>query len=668
MLFGADYYPEHWPKERWKTDARLMREANINVVRMAEFSWALLEPCEGSYDFSWLDEIIEILSSEGIQTVLGTPTAAPPIWLSEHYPRTLMRDRNGQARGFGSRRHYCYNSPNYQELTRNIVRKMTQHYQNHPHIIAWQIDNEFGCHDTTRCYCSNCRYAFQQWLKAKYQTLSELNREWGTVFWSQTYDAWQQIPLPAHGTCHDSDDFLHGYNPGLLLDFYRFSSDSVVGYQRLQADEIRMFSKVPVTHNCMGNFNDIDYFKLGRDLDFISWDNYPTMQWKTSSYKEVAMTHDLMRGIKNKSFWVMEQQSGPCGWSTMGSTPRPGQLRLWTYQAAAHGAEAIVYFRWRSCTVGTEQYWHGILDHDGIPRRRYTEIKKTGAELKELDRLMAGSEVISEAALIHSYDNHWSHSFQRHALSFDYEKLIASYHGALLSRNLSCDIIGIHHDLSSYKLVIMPAFNLMNEAAKEKTEAYVRDGGTLLVTFRSGTKTWNNAMTTQTLPGYFKALAGIEVYEFDGVPDGRKTEVTATFGKVQAGIWCEILKPVTATAIGTYDSEYYRGEAAITVNTFGKGKVYYVGCGLFDEGIEALMAQVAENTGIKPLLPECIDGVEVTKRATGSGIFYTVLNHNACEIKISIPGDYTELINRVELNGALRLAPYDIAVLKERGA
>ena len=405
MYFGADYYPEHWPKERWAEDAKLMKEASINVVRVAEFAWAKLEPMEDNYDFSWLDEAIETLVNEGIEAVMGTPTATPPKWLMDKYPEIYMKDKFGQIRGFGSRRHHCYNSPVYHEYSSRIVAKMAEHYRQNPNVVAWQIDNEFGCQDTGQCYCEDCLAAFKEWLKNKYGTIEAVNVAWGTVFWSQNYQGWDEMILPGYTVCDESDNNFHGHNPGMLLDFYRFSSDSVVNYQKLQIDEIRKVADQPITHNMMGHFPEIDYFDLGEDLDFVCWDNYPKNQWGISDYRNIAMAHDLMRGVKDKNFWVMEQQSGPCGWSVLGDTPEPGQLRLWTYQAIAHGAEAIVYFRWRTCTFGAEEYWYGILDHDGIPRRRYQEIKQTGKELQALSDWIIDSKVVSHVALIKSYDN-----------------------------------------------------------------------------------------------------------------------------------------------------------------------------------------------------------------------------------------------------------------------
>lgn len=664
MYFGADYYPEHWPKERWPVDARLMREANLNIVRLAEFSWAKLEPEKGRYDFGWLDEAIDTLAKEGIRVVLGTPTATPPKWLCDQYPDIFQKDEYGRLRGFGSRRHYCYNNPTYQALTRDIVKIMAEHYKGHPSVVAWQIDNEFGCHDTTYCYCEHCLDAFKKWLQRKYGTIENLNKEWGTIFWSQTYGSWDELILPTYTVCEDSDPRSHGLNPGLLLDFCRFSSDSTIAYQKLQIDEIRNFSSAPITTNLMGHFPEIDYFKEGKDLDFISWDNYPAMQWGKSNYKHIAMAHDLMRGLKDKNFWVMEQQSGPCGWSVFGDTPRPGQIRLWTHQAVAHGADAIVYFRWRACTFGAEEYWYGILDHDAVPRRRYREVQQTGAELKTLSDLVVGSRNVSDVAVIKSYDNLWSHKFHSHNPGFDYNQLLASYYDALISNNITSDITTEMSDFGRYKAVFMPAFNLMNDEIKARVEDYVKQGGTLVITFRSGTRTWNNSMTIKTYPGEFKEIAGVEVEEFDSLNHGRTVSVNGIMGEGTAKVWCDVLKPVSAKILAVYSNEYYRGQPAVTVNSYGKGKVYYIGCDLDPQAMQVLVKEITLEAGVIPLMPWSVDGVEVVKKDKNGRQYLMILNHNAGAVTLEIGGSYRELISGSNIDGILSLPPYGVAVLE----
>jgi len=663
MFFGADYYPEHWTKEQWAADAKLMKEANMNVVRVAEFAWAKLEPAEGNYDFTWLDEAIKTLAFEGINVVMGTPTATPPKWLMDKNPEIYMKDKFGQPRGFGSRRHYCYNSPVYLVHSARIALKMAEHYAQNPHVVAWQIDNEFGCQDTGQCYCEDCLTAFKEWLKKKYGTTEALNAAWGTVFWSQTYRDWDEVILPGYTVCEGSDHNFHGHNPGMLLDFYRFSSDSVVNYQKIQLDLIRKAATQPITHNMMGHFPEIDYFDLGKELDFVCWDNYPKNQWRCSDYRDVGMAHDLMRGIKDKNFWVMEQQSGPCGWSVLGDTPEPGQLRLWTYQAIAHGAEAIVYFRWRTCPFGAEVYWYGILDHDSVPRRRYHEIKQTGQELQAMSDWIVDSKVVSHAALIKSYDNLWSHRFQPHSESFDYNNLLISYYKALANNSVNVDVTSIERDLSKYKVVFMPAFNLVQDNVQAKLEKYVSDGGTLVVTFRSGTRNWENSMRTDTLPGAFRIMSGVEVEEFDSLSHGREVKLHGSLGDGTATTWCDVLKCNGSTPLAAYGSGYYQGSPAVTVNNYGIGKVYYVGCKLDDDTMDALVALIADTAGIAPVLREKIHGVEAVQKEKNGKRYWMLLNHNGHEVSFELEETYTDLLTGSKINGRVTLSPFGVMML-----
>ena len=663
MYFGADYYPEHWPRERWELDAKLMKQANFTVVRLAEFSWIKLEPEKGKYDFSWLDEAVNVLANEGIKVVLGTPTAAPPKWIMDENPGIYMKDAYGRVKGFGSRRHYCYNSPEYHDHTKRIVAEMAGHYQNNANVVSWQIDNELGNMGTMHCYCDNCLDAFKKWLKRKYGTIDDLNKEWGTVFWGQTYRNWDELILPAYtaGSTGESEGYSH--NPSMWLDFCRFSSYSIAAYQRLQIDEIRKFSDKPITHNFDSPYSPVDFYELGKDLDFISFDNYVNLQWGKGTYQFHSMAHDLIRGIKDKNFWVMEQQSGPCGWTAMGDTPQPGQLRLWTYQAVAHGAEAIVYFRWRACTFGTEQYWYGILDHDGIPRRRYREIQQTGKEMKELSDLIIDSRVLSNVAMVKSYDNLWSHNFHKHNNEFNYLQLLINYYSALTTNNISCDVVPPDRDFNKYKIVFMPAFNLMTDALKLKVEEYVQQGGTLVITYRSGTRHWNNFMTTETLPGYFRNVSGVEVEEFDSLNGGRTVSIEGIMGCGAASVWCDVLSLKGAEALAYYKDNYYRNMPAITVNKYGNGKVYYIGCDLDLECLTRLMSTICEASGVKPVMSKPVPGVEIVKKEKSGKQYTIVLNYNDTQASVDLEGVSSNLLTGETIKGSLLLPAFGTAVL-----
>lgn len=617
MYFGVDYYPEHWDKNRWEIDAKLMSEANINVVRLAEFSWSKLEVSDNQFDFSWLDEAIGVLSKYDIKIVLGTPTAAAPKWLMNKI-NAYPVDIHGIQKGFGTRRHYCPNNSEYQFYSKRIVCEMVKHYKDNKNVIAWQIDNEFG----GRCFCDNCKKEFQEWLKNKYKNIDNLNSAWGTVFWSQEYDNFNDVIIPSYPANEGFPASPYNHNPSLVLDYYRFCSDSIVKYQKMQIDEIKKYTDQPVTHNLMGHCGELDYFDLGKDLDFVSWDCYPCDMWSSHHYLDVSMAHDLMRGIKNKNFWVMEQQSGPCGWQHFGKTPEPNQIRLWTYQSIAHGADAILYFRWRACSFGIEQYWYGVLDHDGIPRRRYKEIQKIGKELKEYGDLLEGSQNINDIAIIKSYDNLWSHTAQKHNWQFDYTNYLMSWYFGFAKNNVGIDVTSNNADFSKYKIVCLPAFNLVSKEFADKCKFYVENGGTIILTFRSGIKNEDNSMTEQILPGYFRELAGVTVEEFDSLRDGITNEIKGKFGHGKAKIWCDVVSTDTAELISEYADRFYKNTPAITVNHYGKGKVYYIACDLDDDAMYRLCSYIIANESIEPIIDEKIDGVEAIKRIKNNDEYY----------------------------------------------
>lgn len=372
--------------------------------------------------------------------------------------------------------------------------------------------------------------------------------------------------------------------------------------------------------------------------------------------------NDLMRGIKNKNFWTMEQQSGPCGWQVMGDTPEPGQIRLWTYQALAHGAEAMVYFRWRTALFGTEQYWHGILDHDGLGRRRYQEIIKIGEELKSLNELFVDSININEVALIKSYDNVWSHRVQPYNRNFDYNGLLCEYYVALNQNNISLDVTSVDVDFTQYKWVLMPAFNLMTEAIKNKCEDYVSGGGNLLITFRSGTRNWNNSMSTLTNPGYFKELAGIELEEYDSINFGRSVEVSGGDFKGQAKKWCDIIKCNNAQVLATYESHYYIGKPAVTVNQYEKGQVYYVGCDLNETALASLIKGIAQDISVDRAIPG-VEGVDIVKKEKGGKTFIVMMNHNNNPKWVAVAGEYNNVMTGEAVKNNICIEAYGVVIL-----
>ncbi len=664
FYFGVDYYPEHWPEEDWPRDARLMAEAGFNVVRLAEFAWSKMEPKEGQYDFDWLDRAISLLASQGMRVVLGTPTASPPPWLMTKYPELFRMREDGQRVTFGNRRTYCPNNPIYHDYTQRIVARMAEHYADHAAVIGWQIDNEFG----DRCYCPVCTQAFRDWLRRRHESLDTLNQKWGTVFWSHIYNDWGEIPPPlATGGSP---------NPGLALDFFRFSSDSYVAYQQLQMDILR--ERCPehfVTHNLMGfGYDRINYFDLARNLDFVAWNNYRRMQWNMQAEVDpshAALAHDTIRGLKHQNFWITEQQAGSGGWEVVSVAPRPGELRLWAYQAIAHGADGILFFRWRTARFGTEQYWHGLLEHSGRPSRRYEEIKQMGAEIKRAGEWIHGSAVKPSVAMMLSYDSRFAFQIQGNNPHFSYSDHFQQIYRAFHHRHVLVDVVDPSTDLSAYKLVVAPALHIVSDTIARNLKQFVQAGGVLVVTPRTGVKDEANAVVNQQLPGLLAELCGVEVEEYDSLPADVRPELEFTLPALTsappacASIWCDVLRPGTATVASRYTQDYYAGKPCITLNQFGRGQVVYIGT-IGDAHLYGTLIDWLFNlSGVGPVF-SAPEGVEVAERWQGDQRLLLLLNHTDGVQEVALDGRYVNLLaGSMTFQGTVTVAPRDVLVLME---
>ncbi len=624
LHFGVDYYPEHWERERWDTDAKLMQKMGIQMVRMAEFSWHKLQPAEDVFDFAWLDEAIALLGKYGIYTIVGTPTAAPPAWMIHKHPDILPIDRKGRVRGFGGRHHDCQSNPVYREYIRKLVTQMAKHYGENPYVIGWQPDNELGNSHQDLCTCDHCRRRFQAWLQKKYQTADELNRAWGAAFWSQEYNDFAEVPAPRLT--------VTGENPSAMLDWKRFCSDLIVDFTEEQTKIIRTYAKNQfITHNYMGFADKVDYYKLGELLDFVSHDQYPGGFYLPETPHEknhvLAATLDVVRSYKNQPFWIMEQQSGITGWETMGRAPRPGQLSAWAMQSIAHGADAVVFFRWRTCALGTEQYWHGILPHSGNPGRRYEELQEFIHEMKPLMDNLQNSMIKSEAGIVFSFEQEYAFQIQPHHRDLSYTGQIQKYYRALYEQNIPVDFVPAEGDFQKYRLLIAPLQYLMSPELEDKYMEYVRQGGHLVLTMRTGVKDTNNlCMTELELPGRLSQLAGVEVLDYDCLRDD---EVAVLFEgeSLQAHIWSDLMRLLPGTeTLARYNSQFYAGEPCITEHSYGKGVCYYVGTEPGDALMDKFMARICKESGVCPIMPPVAE-VECTIRENDRERFLFVINH-----------------------------------------
>ncbi len=658
IFFGADYYPEHWPRERWETDALLMEELGLNVVRMGEFSWVKMEPREGEFHFEWLEEAIEVLAAHGIKTVLGTPTAAPPAWIVRQDPEILPVDFHGRRREFGGRHHDCQSNPHYREHVERIVTAMARRFGNNPNVIGWQIDNELGNSHDDLCMCESCTGRFRRWLEEKYGSVQELNRAWGTHFWSQDYGSFQEVKAPLLT--------VTGRNPSQMLDWKRFCSDLIVEFQQFQIDILRRLCPGQfITHNLMGLADKVNYFDLSKSLDFVSHDQYPLFTDgivdPNRRASEAAAPLDLMRSMKKENIWIMEQQSGPSGWECFGHTPSPGKLAMWAVQSIAHGADTVVFFRWRTCSAGTEQYWHGILPHSGIPGRAYGELQEMIRKLQPVLEQTRGQSSRAEVGIVYSYDQEYALKIQPHTQGLDYNDQIKAYYRAFFRRNVPVEFVSDREDFSRYKLLVAPLQYLMDPALEEKYRTYAEQGGTLVLTMRAGVKDRNNLCETELpLPGRLGELLGIRIPEYDCMGSAAVT-VTLDGESYTAEKWSDLIELAGGEAAAEYASRFYAGTPAVTVKETGRGHAWYVGTEPGDPLLDALAGKWLAQAGIQGLA-ETPEGLEIAVRRGETADTFFVLNHAEQPQAFEIPQGWEPAVSQP---AEKVLAPFEYRIYRK---
>ena len=652
LHLGVAYYPEHWPEERWPEDIRLMREAGLTVARLAEFAWSALEPAEGAFDFDWLERAISMLAEAGIVSVLGTPTAAPPAWLVQQHPDLLAVDENGRRVQFGNRCHYCVNSPEFHAATRRTVEAMAERFGPNPHVIGWQLDNEYR----RVCYCERCRSLFQQYLAEKFGSLDALNHHWTTSYWSQTYSAWEQIPIP-----------IGRHNPGLMLAFKQFITESYRQFQRLQIDALRphLPDGVWITHNFMNWYDGYDHYAMSEDLDLASWDWY--VGTGHHDYLSTGAAHDLVRGFKSRNFWLMETQPGSVNWSSTNNTLNRGEARIMAWHAVAHGADAVLYWQYRPALNGQEQYHGSLVDQSGQPRPFYDEVRRLGWDFARVSSLLAGSTPApARVAILNSYDSRWSIQWQRHHRDFDYVAHLLHYYRPFAVRNIPVDIISADAPIDGYKMVIAPALLILNEDRVERLQSYVARGRHLVLTARCGMKDDHNALLPSRQPGPLAEIAGIEVEEYYALQEDVPVEGNWFSGVSR--IWAERLRMLDdglAARIAHYgpSNGWLDDQLAMAVHSHRSGLVYYVGAYLDEDSQQAFINRILQTAGIKPEIDAPL-GVEVRKQVSAEGEkVYIVINHERAEQIVELPWPVHEHLSRQSARDALALAPYSVAIV-----
>jgi beta-galactosidase len=629
MQLGVCYYPEQWPRSMWSDDARRMVELGITHVRIAEFAWSRMEPRPNEYVWDWLDEAVETLSAAGLKLVLGTPTASPPNWLVDAHPDILPIRADGTRWNFGSRRHYDISSEVYRRECLRIVTAMAERYGRHPSIVAWQTDNELGCHDTVPSYSPAALARFRKWLQHRYETVTTLNEAWGNVFWSMEYPSFEAIQLP-NLTPTDA-------NPSHLLDFRRFMSDEVAGFHREQIDVLRRCApEADLLHNFMGFFTTFDHYRFAEDnaIDVAGWDSYPIARTESialpeeqkaryarTSHPDVsAFDHDRYRGVGAGRFWVMEQQAGPVNWASWNPVPARGMVRLWAFEAFAHGAELVSYFRWRQCPYAQEQMHSGL----NLPNN---ELSPGGLEVQRAAREIAASEVLSnlaaasraEVAVVFDYETQWMFEIQRHGQGFDYQTLAFDYYEALRELGLNVDIVSGKADFSRYKLVVVPSLAVIDASLVTQIK-----GSSAQWVFgpRSGSKTREFAIPASLAPGALQDVLPIQVLEVESLRPSLQpaTAIGATNGI--AVHWREHLRVNGETRV---EARFEDGWPAIVSH----GRVRYVGAWLTHVLHRALLEQVAVDAGVQvQALPE---GLRLRRRGNVTFAF------NFGEVAVQVP-------------------------------
>ncbi|MCM1190081.1 MAG: beta-galactosidase [bacterium] len=666
---GVCYYPEHWDRALWAEDLDRMLAVGIGTVRIAEFAWSLIEPREGEYTYEFFDSFLDLAAEKGMQVIFCTPTATPPAWLTEKYPEVLNADMDGHLYRHGSRRHYNYNSAVYREKSGNIVEKSAAHYGKHPAIVGWQLDNEFNC-ENDRFYSASDTAAFRRFLQEKYGTLEELNRAWGTVFWNQTYTAWEEVYVPRK-TNTDSP------NPHQMLDFYRFISDSVNSYAKLQTDIVRKYKKPEDFITTNGMFANIDYQRMGREsLDVLMYDSYPDFGYALNGYnpkdpmKDRWWSRNLaeVRAV-SPNFGIMEQQSGANGWNTRmeAPAPRPGQLTLWTMQSIAHGADYISYFRWRTCTFGTEIYWHGILDYSGRENRRLREVAQVSEKIRRI-QAAAGSRYAARVGILKDYDNVWDAQQDRWHSRVD----SVSQNGlfiALQKTHTPFDYVYLEDEtdpetLKRYEVLFYPHASILTPARTAVLEQYVAEGGRLVMGCRTGYKDICGRCVTEYLPGLAGKLTGTDIPEYSfAAPDESPVMAWWEDSLIEAAVFNDMLAPVgeNAETLGFYRSGCYAGAPALIRNRFGKGEAYYFGGAFAEDTARVFLEKLdaAEPYKETVRLPE---GCELAVREAGGSQFLFVLNYLSEPAKIGLSRKLRDLLTGEEEEGTVLLEKYGVRV------
>ncbi len=638
MPFGGDYNPEQWPEEIWEEDMRLFRLAGVDCVTLNVFSWASLQPAEDVYSFEKLDRIMDLVKKNGLSVILATSTAAHPAWMARKYPEVLRTEFSGLRRKFGSRHNSCPNSMVYRKYSRLLAGKLAERYKDFPNLIAWHVNNEYG----GACYCENCEKAFRVWLQEKYGSLEALNRAWNTGFWGHTVYDWEEIVVPNLQSEHFEEN--RTTFQGISLDYRRFCSDSLLeNYREEQAAIKEITPDIPVTTNLMGFYKPLDYQKWAREMDFVSWDNYPPNEASAAS---IAMQHDLMRGIGGgRPFVLMEQTPSVTNWLPYNALKRPGVMRLLSWQAVAHGADAVLFFQMRRSIGACEKYHGALIDHVGTEHTRvFWEMQALGRELKQMGSQTMGSRTPAKAAILVDWDNWWALEYSAGpSCDLKYLDEVERYYTAFHELNIPVDFISTEDLLGSYRIVVAPVLYMVKTGYEEVLKQFVEEGGCLVTTFFSGIVEEHDLVVTGGYPGRLRGLLGVWVEESDALPEGAQNGFTWRGKHYPSELLCDIMHLETAGGEAVYESDFYAGSPVLARNAYGKGTAWYVATRSSREFYRDLVKVLARENEVREIWTP-VAGVEICERRNENGRFFFFLNHGNEEAELTMEQDAVRLL------------------------
>ncbi len=657
ILFGGDYNPDQWDENTLLEDMVYFQEAHINTVILPVFSWAKLEPSEGEYDFGWLDHILDVLDQNDIHYILATPTSAQPAWMSAKYPEILPVDIEGRKRTHGMRVFFCVNSEKYRERAAAIAQAMADRYHDRKGLSGWHVANEYG----TSCYCDHCREKFRQWLKHRYGTISSLNEHWQTSFWGKTLYRFDEIILPTAL----NDDYQ--FNPAVELDYQRFKTDSTIECFENEAKILKAATPtLPVFTNISGYIKKLDQFQMVPHMDVAGWDNYPGPR---DTRDLPALKHDIMRAAKDgQSYYVAEQSPAQQNWQPYNKLKKPGELRRIAYQGLAHGSDSSLYFQMRQSRAGQEKLHGAVITRVGNDKTRtFREIAALGGELEKLGSRFVGARTQAQVGVIFDWDN-WRalEGCSGPSQDKDYIKEVQRFYAPFYYCNIPVDIVKVTSDFSKYRILAAPCLYMLKDGVADKITEFVRDGGTLITNYLTGYADENDRCRFGAYPGPLRKVTGIWVEETDALfPDEANSihEIADTERHYQADFLCDLIHTEGAEPLAVYDSDFYQGMPAVTVNSYGEGKAYYIATRLERAYLDHLFERITEDVKVHPVL-ESQGEVEIQKREKDGVNTWFLINYDTKESVVQLGKEiYINLLTGEKLSGLVKIAPGDVWVL-----